>query len=69
MSESTQFRRYAEQAMREAATAATEDEKRALSDLACTWAQAALSSEKVFGSSAASPPGGAVKAKPPLRSS
>ena len=68
MSESTQFRLYAEQAMREAATAPTENEKRALSDLACTWAQAALLSEKEFGSSAAAPPGGAVDAKPPLRS-
>jgi hypothetical protein len=36
--------------------AKSESEKQALMDLACTWAQAALMSERVLGSSFVSPP-------------
>jgi hypothetical protein len=37
--------------MRDASTAVDASEKRALEELACTWAQAALMSDRVFGSS------------------
>ena len=51
MSESSVFRQYAEEAMCEASKATTEAEKRVLGELACTWAQAALISDRIFGSS------------------
>jgi hypothetical protein len=49
MSEASVFRLYAEEAMRASTKAEREDEKQALRDLACTWAKAAVASEKVFG--------------------
>jgi hypothetical protein len=49
MSDADLFRRYAKEAMHESFEATSEHEKRA--DLACTWAQAALMSDRVFGSS------------------
>jgi hypothetical protein len=49
MNDADLFRRYAEEAMHESFEATSEHEKRA--DLACTWAQAALMSDRVFGSS------------------
>ena len=51
MSEADLFRQYAKEAMHEAAKATSENEKRTLIDLACTWSQAAVMSERVLGSS------------------
>jgi len=49
MSETKQFRQYAEEALRWVSQSTTEEEKRTLTDLACIWAQAALQSERIFG--------------------
>jgi hypothetical protein len=51
MSDADLFRRYAKEAMHESSKATIHSEKRGLADLACTWAQAALMSDRVFGSS------------------
>ena len=51
MSEVSVCRLYAKEAMRGASTAVNLTEKRALEELACTWAQAALMSDRVLGSS------------------
>ncbi len=56
MSEADLFRQYAKEAMREASEVTSDDEKRSLIDLACIWVQAALMSERVFGSSFVSSP-------------
>jgi hypothetical protein len=56
MSEADLFRQYAKEAMRGSSKAKSENEKRTLSDLACTWSQAALLSERVLGSSFVSSP-------------
>jgi hypothetical protein len=45
------FRLLAEEAMCGSSKAAFEDERRALEELACTFAQASLMSDRVFGSS------------------
>jgi hypothetical protein len=58
MSDASVFRTYAEEALRNASTTGSEEDKRALEDLACTWAKAALASDKIFGSSANSWPRG-----------
>ena len=55
MSEGTVFRLYAEEAMRQSSKAVCEDERRALEELDVIWAQAALMSGRVFGSSFTSP--------------
>jgi hypothetical protein len=47
MSEATLFRQYAKEARRASSKAKSENEKQALIDLAYTWAQAALASERV----------------------
>ena len=47
MSDADLFRRYVKEAMHESFEATSENEKRALANLACTWAQAALMSERV----------------------
>jgi hypothetical protein len=49
MSDASVFRLFAEEAMHGAANAASEDERRALEELACTWAQAALMNDRVPG--------------------
>ena len=49
MNDADLFRRYAKEAMHESFEATSEHEKRALANLACTWARAA--SDSVFGSS------------------
>jgi hypothetical protein len=54
MSEASQFRQYAEEALGWVSQSTTEEDKRTLTDLACMWAQAALQSERIFGD--ASPP-------------
>jgi hypothetical protein len=46
MSETSQFRQYAEEALRWADRSTTEKEKRTLIELACIWAQAAAESER-----------------------
>jgi len=56
MSEADLFRQYAQEAMLGSSEATSENEKRTLTDLACIWAQAALMSEKVLGSSFVSSP-------------
>jgi hypothetical protein len=56
MSEADLFRQYAKEAMREAADVTSENEKRSLTDLACTWVRAALMSDRVIGSSSTSSP-------------
>ena len=56
MSQASVFRLYAEEAMRELSNATGEVEKRALEELAVIWGQAALMSERVFGSSLTSSP-------------
>jgi hypothetical protein len=48
-SKADQFQQYAEEAMRWAGRAKTENEKQAYIDLARTWAQAAVQSEHIFG--------------------
>jgi hypothetical protein len=64
MSEATLFRQYAKEAIRGSSKAKSENEKRALIDLACTWAQAALASERVWESSYTSSPRDAVGPHP-----
>jgi hypothetical protein len=49
MSKAEGFRQYAEEAVRWARKSKTEQEKQALMDLACTWTQAAVQSEHIFG--------------------
>jgi hypothetical protein len=56
MSDADLFRQYAEEATHGSSKATSENEKRTLADLACTWAQAALMSERVLGSSFVSAP-------------
>jgi hypothetical protein len=51
MSEGSVFRLCAEEAMRDASTAVDASERRTLEELAVIWAQAALMSDRVFGSS------------------
>lgn len=55
MSESDQFRLYAEEAMRWAAESKTETEEQTLIELACMWAQAATESAKSRGPSIIGP--------------
>ena len=56
MSEADLFRQYAKEAMHGSSKATSENEKRSLNHLACTWVQAALMSDRVIGSSFASSP-------------
>jgi hypothetical protein len=56
MGEADLFRQYAEEAIHESSKATSENEKRTLIELACTWAQAALMSDRVLGSSFISSP-------------
>ena len=56
MKEADLFRQYSEEAVHSSSHAKSENEKQALMDLACTWAQAALMSERVLGSSFVPPP-------------
>jgi hypothetical protein len=46
MSKAEEFRQYAEEAMRWARKSKTEEEKQALMDIARTWTQAAVHSER-----------------------
>jgi hypothetical protein len=56
MTEAELFRQYAKEAMHSSSKSTTENERRDLERLACVWAQAALKSERVFGSSFVSSP-------------
>jgi len=49
MSDANVFRQFAEEAMRDSSEATGQDEKRVLEELACTWAKAALMSDRIFG--------------------
>ena len=51
MSDASVFRQFAEEAMCGSSKTTNEAYKRALENLACTWAQAALMSDRVLGSS------------------
>jgi hypothetical protein len=55
---------YADEALRESSEAVREDEKRALEALACTWAKAAVASDRVFGPNPTSGPRGVGEATP-----
>jgi hypothetical protein len=68
MSEADLFRQYAKEAMREPSEVTSDNEKRSLTDLACTWVQAALMSERVIGSSFTSSPRDIDEAMPLTRS-
>jgi hypothetical protein len=48
MSESDQFRQYAEEALLWAAQSKTEEQKQLLPELVCTWTQAAVVSERTI---------------------
>jgi hypothetical protein len=48
MTEAKLFRRYAKEAVHWASKVISENERRNLIDLACTWAQAALISERAL---------------------
>jgi hypothetical protein len=50
MSDADLFRQYAKEAIYGSSKATSENEKQNLIDLACTWSQAALISDRVFGS-------------------
>jgi hypothetical protein len=56
MTEADLFRQYAKETMHSSSKSINEDERRNLEGLACIWAQAALTSERVFGSSFVSSP-------------
>jgi len=58
MSETSLFRQYAEEALHESAKAADREGRRALENLACTWAKAAVASDHIFGSPPKSGPHG-----------
>ncbi len=47
MSESDQFRQYAEEAMLWVSQSKTEEEKQILVELLCTWTAAAVASERI----------------------
>jgi hypothetical protein len=51
MSDADLFRQYAKEALNGSSKVTDENEKRDLVDLAFTWVQAALASERVLGSS------------------
>jgi hypothetical protein len=51
MSDADLYRQYAKEAMHGSSKVKDENEKQALVDLAFTWAQAALMSDRVLGSS------------------
>jgi hypothetical protein len=56
MSDADHYRRLAREALEDSSGATNENDKRALTNVACIWAQAAMASEKAFGSSFASLP-------------
>ena len=51
MTEADMFQQYAKEAMGSSAKSTNENDKRDVVDLACTWARAALTSERVLVSS------------------
>jgi hypothetical protein len=68
MSDADLFRQYAKEAMNAASKSTSEDEGRALIDLACTWARAALLGQTVLGSSFTPSPRDDGEAMSPNRS-
>jgi malate synthase len=67
MTEADQFRQYAEEATHGSSKATSENERQTLIDLACTWAQASLMSDRVFGSNFISSPRDVGEATPLTR--
>ena len=55
MSESDQFRQYADEALRLVAQSKTEEEKRLLFELVLTWTQAAFASDRIVVVSGSTP--------------
>jgi hypothetical protein len=51
MTEGNLFREFAKEAIQAASKAKSESERLTLNDLALTWVNAALASERIFGSS------------------
>jgi hypothetical protein len=66
MSESDQFRQYAEEAMRWVAQSKTEEEKQLLIELLCTWTAAAVAAEAIA-IPIAKPPEHALAVRPRAR--
>jgi hypothetical protein len=62
MSDAAPFRQYAKEAIHASSKATSENEKQTLIELASTWAQAALMSERVCGSSFITAPRDVVEA-------
>jgi hypothetical protein len=67
MTESDLFRQYATEAMHAFSKSTNENEKQDLIGLACIWTQAALTSERVFGSSFVSSPRDSADPTSPTR--
>lgn len=63
MSEGSVFQLYAEEAMRDSTNAASEGDRHALQDLACTWAKAAVTADRLTRFSFISLPLGADETK------
>ena len=51
MTDADLFQEFAKEALRQASKAKSESERLALNDLALTWVNAALASDRIFGSS------------------
>jgi hypothetical protein len=56
MSDADHYRQLAKEAMEDSSATTYESDRRALTNIACLWAQAATAIEKVFGSSFVSLP-------------
>jgi hypothetical protein len=56
MNDADLFRQYAKEALSGASKVTDENEKQDLVELACTWVQASLASDRIFGSSFTSSP-------------
>jgi hypothetical protein len=50
MTDANLFQKFAQEALQQASKAKSEQEKQALQELALTWVNAALASDRVFGS-------------------
>jgi hypothetical protein len=55
MTDANEFRQYAKEALQCASEAKNENEKQSFIELASTWAQAAITSQVIFGSGDISP--------------
>lgn len=48
MRDADQYRKLAREAMEDGSAAINENDRRALTDIACIWEKAAMASEKIF---------------------